>query len=124
MWRSGGSIRYEPAHPGADRARRSGRLPGFPARHRPLMDEMVVADTGSRDESARLARETGAKVLEMPWQDGFAAARNVGLAAATGDAILVLDAGSVRCRGLWCCCGDCTGSRVKPRRQRNCLSAR
>ncbi len=58
----------------------------------PFVDEIVVVDTGSHDRSREIARLRGAKVLESPWTDDFAAARNVSLEAATGDWIVVLDA--------------------------------
>lgn len=56
------------------------------------VDEIVVVDTGSRDDTVRMARELGCRVLHHRWDDDFAAARNVGIAAATGDWILVIDA--------------------------------
>ena len=48
-----------------------------------LVDEIVVIDTGSADASIDIARRHGARVLEYAWHDDFAAARNVGLAAAS-----------------------------------------
>lgn len=57
-----------------------------------LAAELVVVDTGSVDGSVALARGLGARVIEMPWQDNFAVARNTSLDAATGEWILVLDA--------------------------------
>jgi tetratricopeptide (TPR) repeat protein len=59
---------------------------------RSVVDEMVVVDTGSRDDSPARAQAAGARVLHHPWDDDFAAARNVSLAAARGRFILVLDA--------------------------------
>ena len=56
------------------------------------VDEVVVVDTGSRDATVRIAREFGCTVLHHTWDDDFAAARNVGIAAATGDWLLVIDA--------------------------------
>ena len=58
----------------------------------PLVDEMVVVDTGSADQSREMARAWGARVLHFPWTGDFAAARNFGLAAAAADFILWLDA--------------------------------
>ncbi len=59
---------------------------------RPIVDEIVVVDTGSTDETVRLAREGGAEVHHFPWNDDFSAARNAALDQARGDWILVIDA--------------------------------
>jgi tetratricopeptide (TPR) repeat protein len=67
-------------------------LPECLQRARQAVDEIVIVDTGSTDRTPEIAASFGARVLHAPWQDDFAAARNVGLAAATGDWILVLDA--------------------------------
>jgi glycosyltransferase involved in cell wall biosynthesis len=67
-------------------------LPGFLAHHAGLWDEAVIVDTGSRDATASLAAAAGARVLNRPWQDDFSAARNAGLAEATGTTALLLDA--------------------------------
>jgi hypothetical protein len=56
------------------------------------VDELVVVDTGSTDDTPELARELGARVLHHSWQDDFSAARNAAVEAATGDWVLVLDA--------------------------------
>jgi glycosyltransferase involved in cell wall biosynthesis len=77
----------------------------------PLVDEMVVVDTGSEDDSVAVARAHGARVSSIPWPDDFAAARNAYVAAARGDWILSLDA-------------DETIERVDPRAFREELSAR
>jgi glycosyltransferase involved in cell wall biosynthesis len=68
------------------------RLPGCLDSLRPVVDEIVVVDTGSKDRTMEIAREGGAKVFEFAWQDDFSAARNAALDRATGDWILVLDA--------------------------------
>src|SRR5262249_36009081 len=57
-----------------------------------LFDEIVVVDTGSRDRTRELARDQGARVVEVPWVDDFAAALNGCLDHATGDFIFWLDA--------------------------------
>jgi tetratricopeptide (TPR) repeat protein len=58
---------------------------------RGLFDEIVVVDTGSTDSTVELAESYGARVQEIDWPGDFAAARNVSLAAATGDWIMWLD---------------------------------
>jgi glycosyltransferase involved in cell wall biosynthesis/Flp pilus assembly protein TadD len=59
---------------------------------RSLVDEIVVADTGSSDRSADLARIYGARVFDFPWTGSFAEARNYSLSQARCRWILVLDA--------------------------------
>src|SRR5579883_264109 len=56
------------------------------------VDEIVIGDTGSRDETPQRARQLGARVLHVPWEDDFARARNRVLEAVTADWVLVLDA--------------------------------
>jgi tetratricopeptide (TPR) repeat protein len=57
-----------------------------------LVDEIVVVDTGSVDESPAIAAGFGARVVHHRWRDDFAAARNVALDEATGQWILYIDA--------------------------------
>ncbi len=59
---------------------------------RAVVDEMVVADTGSTDNTVAVAERFGARVFRVPWNDDFAAARNAGMAHAAGDWLLHLDA--------------------------------
>jgi glycosyltransferase involved in cell wall biosynthesis/Tfp pilus assembly protein PilF len=56
------------------------------------VDEIIVVDTGSTDGSVAIAERHGARVIHEPWKGDFAAARNVGIDAATGEWILFLDA--------------------------------
>jgi tetratricopeptide (TPR) repeat protein len=58
----------------------------------PVVDEIVVADTGSTDGSREIARRHGAAVFDFPWTDDFSAARNAGLERAHGNWILYIDA--------------------------------
>jgi glycosyltransferase involved in cell wall biosynthesis len=67
-------------------------LPGCLASVRGVVDEIVIVDTGSVDATIAIARAATARVVEVPWQDDFAFARNASIAAATGDWILILDA--------------------------------
>jgi len=59
---------------------------------RKIADEIIVTDTGSSDDTVKIAGENGAKVSHFAWTQDFAAARNFALAQAVGDWVLVLDA--------------------------------
>lgn len=67
-------------------------LPRFLTHARGLWDELVAVDTGSADATPALLQAAGARLLRAAWTGDFAAARNVGLSAASGDWIVVLDA--------------------------------
>lgn len=67
-------------------------LPRALASVRGLADEVVVANTGSTDRTAEIARELGAVVCHFPWRDDFSAARNFAIDHARGDWIFWLDA--------------------------------
>src|SRR5262249_5781493 len=54
-------------------------------------DEIVVVDGLSHDKTVQIAREFTDRVMARPWP-GFAAQKNFGLAEASGDWILSLDA--------------------------------
>jgi hypothetical protein len=57
-----------------------------------VVDQVVVVDTGSLDDSPAIARACGAELLTMEWTGDFARARNRALDAAVGDWILYIDA--------------------------------
>lgn len=57
----------------------------------PLVDEIIIADTGSKDKTWSIGEEMGAKMFSFPWQDDFSAARNFALDQSDGDWNLVLD---------------------------------
>ncbi|MEK3760263.1 glycosyltransferase [Paenibacillus sp. FSL P4-0338] len=59
---------------------------------RGTVDEIIIVDTGSTDATRSIARSFGARIIGLPWNGDFAAARNAGLALARGTWILVLDA--------------------------------
>ena len=54
-------------------------------------DEVIVVDDGSRDNTAALAAELGARVISLP-NGGPAAARNAGIQSASSEWIALLDA--------------------------------
>lgn len=56
------------------------------------VNEIVVVDTGSTDDTIAVARKFGAKVYSFPWQDDFSKARNFALSKAKGDWLVLLDA--------------------------------
>jgi tetratricopeptide (TPR) repeat protein len=58
---------------------------------RPWVDEMIVVDTGSVDETPEICRRMGAKVFSFPWIDDFSAARNESLRHATGEWLFWMD---------------------------------
>ena len=57
-----------------------------------VVDEIIVVDTGSTDNTREIALQMGAKVFEFPWTNDFSAARNESIRRATGHYILWLDA--------------------------------
>lgn len=57
-----------------------------------VLDEIIVIDTGSTDETRKVAKNLGAKVFDFLWCEDFSAARNESIRHATGDYILWLDA--------------------------------
>jgi tetratricopeptide (TPR) repeat protein len=60
-----------------------------------IVDEIIVADTGSKDGTGDIARQHGAQVFDFTWIDDFAAARNATISRATKEWILILDADEV-----------------------------
>jgi tetratricopeptide (TPR) repeat protein len=58
---------------------------------RDVVDEIVVVDTGSVDDTPLVAAGFDAVVLHRPWDDDFSAARNHGLDHVTGDWVLYID---------------------------------
>ena len=61
---------------------------------RALVAEVLVVDTGSRDDTAALARAAGARVLEVDWR-GYGPTKNWGAERAEHDWIVSLDADEV-----------------------------
>jgi len=59
---------------------------------RTLADEIILLDTGSNDNTCKIALGHGAKVYHFTWANDFSLARNESLRHATGDWILYIDA--------------------------------
>ncbi len=57
-----------------------------------IVDEIVVLDTGSTDQTLQIAGQLGATVVSAPLNDDFSAARNECLRRTTGDWVLWLNA--------------------------------
>ena len=58
-------------------------------------DEIVVVDTGSRDDTRKIAARFTDKIYDFAWRDDFAAARNYAFSKATKDLVMWLDADDV-----------------------------
>lgn len=59
---------------------------------KPLVDEIIVVDTGSTDKSIEIAESFGAKVYHHPWENDFSKHRNQSISYANSDWILIVDA--------------------------------
>jgi tetratricopeptide (TPR) repeat protein len=60
-----------------------------------LVEEIVILDTGSTDETVKIATSFNAKIAHFDWCDNFAIARNEALKYVQGEWVLVLDADEV-----------------------------
>lgn len=60
-----------------------------------LVDEIILVDTGSSDETMKIGSLYGARMLSISWEDDFSKARNISLKMAGMEWILVLDADEV-----------------------------
>ncbi|SCM83663.1 conserved hypothetical protein [uncultured Sporomusa sp.] len=74
--------------------------------YREAVDEIIVVDTGSTDQTVAIAKSLGAKVFYFQWIDDFSAAKNYALSKAKGDWIVFLDADEYFANG--------TGSNIRP----------
>jgi len=60
-----------------------------------FVDEIIIVDTGSLDNTKAVAESYGAKVYDFEWIDDFAAARNFSFEKATNDWVMWLDSGDI-----------------------------
>ena len=66
---------------------------------RDLVDEIVVLDTGSSDDTRDIAQDAGARVIRSRWLDDFSLVRNEASSHARGDWIFSIDADERVVRG-------------------------
>jgi Flp pilus assembly protein TadD len=59
---------------------------------RDVVQQIVIADSGSTDATCEIAQEFGASIIQVPWENHFASARNAPLKLMTTDWVLALDA--------------------------------
>lgn len=57
-----------------------------------IVDEMIIIDTGSTDDTIKVAEKYGAKIFFYKWDNSFSNARNYSLSKASKDWILIMDA--------------------------------
>ncbi|MBR5288546.1 MAG: glycosyltransferase family 2 protein [Clostridia bacterium] len=62
---------------------------------RDAVDEIIILDTGSTDETMEIARRYTEQVFTYPWQDDFAAARNMAFSYASKPYLMWMDADDV-----------------------------
>ncbi len=60
-----------------------------------LVDEIIIVDTGSTDNTKEIAKKSEANVFDYQWNNNFADARNFSVRKATGSWILWLDADEI-----------------------------
>lgn len=56
-----------------------------------FVDEIIIVDTGSKDNTKDIARKFDAKIFDFKWVDDFALARNFSFSKATSEYIMWLD---------------------------------
>lgn len=69
-------------------------------------DELILVDTGSTDDTVDIFKSYGGQVFFQKWVDDFSEPRNLALAKATGDWIILLDADE--------CFSDETKENIRP----------
>jgi len=60
-----------------------------------IVDEIVIVDTGSTDNTKKIAKKFTDSIFDFKWIDDFSAARNYAFSKATKDYILWLDADDI-----------------------------
>ncbi len=57
-----------------------------------IVDEIVIVDTGSADNTKEIAKSFGSKIYDFKWEDSFEKARNYAFSKASKEYIMWLDA--------------------------------
>ena len=60
-----------------------------------LVDEIIIVDTGSKDNTKKICSKYTAKIYDYEWHNDFSAARNFSFSKAGGDYIMWLDADDI-----------------------------
>jgi glycosyltransferase involved in cell wall biosynthesis len=58
---------------------------------KPFVDEIILVDTGSTDNTNKIAQKYGAKIFNHPWEDSFCVGRNHSVSHATCDWLMQVD---------------------------------
>lgn len=59
------------------------------------VEEIILVDTGSVDETKKIAERFTENIYDLPWTDDFAAARNFAFSKGTGEYLLWMDADDI-----------------------------
>ena len=57
-----------------------------------IVDEVIIVDTGSKDQTVSIVEELGCKVFQIEWEEDFSKARNYAISKCKGEWIIFLDA--------------------------------
>jgi glycosyltransferase involved in cell wall biosynthesis len=60
-----------------------------------IVDEIIIVDTGSTDNTKQIARDYDAKIFDFSWIDDFSAARNYSFSLASKEYTMWLDADDI-----------------------------
>jgi len=60
-----------------------------------IVDEIIVIDTGSKDNTVQIAKQNGAFVFHFDWSENFSEVRNFAISKASKDWILTIDADEI-----------------------------
>lgn len=59
------------------------------------VEEIILVDTGSVDETKKIAERFTENIYDLPWTDDFAAARNFAFSKGTGEYLMWMDADDI-----------------------------